>query len=106
MKQLYELGVKRVTFVVQAENRRDVLARVVLLFHRLNVEIDALYMVRRHSSETMRVSVTAQADRERSQRIQANLYKVVSVTSVKIERGGKEVLRESPEKEFKAESHS
>lgn len=94
-KQLCELGVERVTFVIQAENRADVLARVAMLFHRLNVEIEALYMVRRRGAETMRLSITMQADGERSRRIEANLYKVVNVVSVKTERGGKEVLGQS-----------
>src|ERR1700730_2260426 len=44
------MSAERVTFVIQAENGADVLARVALLFHHLNVEIDALYMVRRPGS--------------------------------------------------------
>ena len=101
-KQLWGLGVERVTFVIQAENRADVLARIVLLFHRLNVDVEALYMVRRRGSETMRISVTIQADRERSRRIEANLYKVVEVICVKTEQGIKEVLGESFDDEPRA----
>jgi acetolactate synthase small subunit len=84
--------VSRVTFVLQSENRADVLPRVVLLFHRLNVEIAALYLVRRRGSETMRMSVTVAADQERAARMVAHLYKVVSVTSVKIECHTKELV--------------
>src|SRR6266853_3498350 len=84
-RQRAAMDVSRVTFVIQAENRGDVLARVVILFHRLNVEIAALYLVRRRASETMRISVTVEADRERAKRMEAHLYKVVSVISVKLE---------------------
>jgi len=98
------MSVERVIFVIKAENRADVLARVVLLFHRLNVEIDALYMVRRRDSETMRMSVTIQFSREGSRRIEASLYKIASVTSVKIERGTKEVLGEPFDDEPRTQS--
>jgi hypothetical protein len=40
-------GVQRISFVIQADHLGDVLARVVVLFHRLNVDLEALYMVRR-----------------------------------------------------------
>ena len=50
-KCIRRAAVERVTFAIQAENRAEVLARVVLLFHRLNVEITALYIVRRRRSE-------------------------------------------------------
>ena len=83
------------TFVIRAENRADLLARVVLLFHRLNLEIDALYMVRRRSSETMRMTVTVEAKPDQAARIAAHLYKVVQVTSVKTERCTDKVLVEA-----------
>ncbi len=82
---------ERITFVIKAENRADVLPRVVMLFHRLNVEIQALYMVRRRGSETVGVNVTIEADRSGARRLEANLYKVVSVRSVKTQRGAKEI---------------
>jgi acetolactate synthase small subunit len=89
------MRIGRVIFVIKAENRPDVLARVVALFHRLNVEIDALYMVRRRSSETIRIRLTIEANEERCRRIEAHLYKVVQVTSVKTARRSKEVLTET-----------
>jgi len=91
--------------VIQAENRADVLARIVMLFHRLNVEVEALYMVRRRVSETLRIHVTIEADCDRSQRIEANLCKVVSVTSVKIEHDTREALGKSLDDEPRA-THS
>ena len=90
-RQRAATDVSWVTFVIQAENRGDVLARVVILFHRLNVEIAALYLVRRRASETMRISVTVEADRERAKRMEAHLYKVVSLVSVKIENRTREL---------------
>ena len=71
------------TFVIQAENRADVLARVVLLFHRLNIEIAALSVARRRESETMRIQVTIEAGQDACQRIEAHLYKVAQVRSVR-----------------------
>ena len=53
-KQFYSMRVERVTFVIKAENRSDILATVVQLFHGLSVEVEALYMVRRRGSETLR----------------------------------------------------
>ena len=94
--------VKQVTFVIQAKNRADVLARIVLLFHRLNVEIDALYMVPRRNSKTMRMHLTIEANEEGCPRIEAHLYKVLYVTSVKTERRTKEVLTETPDDDLKA----
>jgi acetolactate synthase small subunit len=82
----------RVTLVVRAENRGDVLARVVMLFHRLNFDIEALCMVRAPQAETMRIDVTVQADRERARRIESSLYKVVDVRSVETERSKSESL--------------
>jgi hypothetical protein len=55
-----------VTFVIQSGNRADVLPQIVLLFHRLNVEIAAPYPARRQGSETMRMSVTVEAGHERT----------------------------------------
>jgi acetolactate synthase small subunit len=85
------MQVDRFRFVIQAENRGDVLARVVLLFHRLNIEITALYLVRRRASATMRMTVTVEADRDRAVRLEAHLYKVVQVKSVRLESAGAEV---------------
>ena len=90
-KRSGRMQVDRSRFVIQAENRADVLARVVLLFHRLNIEITSLYLVRRRASETMRMTVTVEADRDRAVRVEAHLYKVVQVKSVRLESAGAEV---------------
>jgi acetolactate synthase small subunit len=77
----------RVVFVISALNDGNVLARVVMLLHRLNVEIDAIWMVRRRKSESMRIHVTVQASRDHAARLEAQIAKIVSVTSVGIEPG-------------------
>jgi acetolactate synthase regulatory subunit len=83
---------ERVTFVIQAENRKEVLTHVVLRFQGLNVEIDALYMVRRRVSERMRMYITIQSDRELAGLVEGALNKVTGVKTAKIERGGKDHL--------------
>jgi len=82
--------------VIRADNRADVLARIVLLFHRLNIAVEARCMVRRRGSETLRTHVTIEANEEGCRRMEANLYKVVDVSSVKTERGSKQILTEIP----------
>jgi acetolactate synthase small subunit len=74
--------VRRVRFVIRAANHGDVLARVVILFHRLNVEIDALHIARRSGKKTMRLRVTVAAGQEVALRMEAQLYKIVHVWSV------------------------
>lgn len=83
---------KRITFEIQAEDCPDVLPRVVMLFHRLNIEIQALYMVRRAASRTTRLNVTIEADPTTYSRLEATLYKIVQVRSVSTARHTKEVL--------------
>jgi len=73
---------KRVNFVIEAENRPEVLARLVVLFHRLHVEIHALSMKWARGSETMRLKVTTEAEPDHALRIEAHLYKTVEVRSV------------------------
>ena len=83
---------ERITFIIRAENRGDVLPRIVMLFHRLSVEIAALYFVRRSASESIRISVTVEADRERATRMEAHLYKNAYVMSVETEHGTQDRL--------------
>lgn len=81
-------------FVISAVNDGNVLARIVMLFHRLNVEIDAIWMVRRSKSESMRIHVTVQAKEEPGKRLEAQLYKVVNVQYVATSRGTKQFFSE------------
>jgi acetolactate synthase regulatory subunit len=85
---------ERITIAIEAEDRADLLARIVLLFHRLNVEIHALSMERKRASKTMRMNVTVEAERGHACRMEAHLYKVVQVRAVEIERAGVELVEE------------
>jgi acetolactate synthase small subunit len=96
----------RFTFVIRADNHADVLPTIVLLFHRLNVEIDALYMLRRRGSESMRVDITIEANRELCRQVEAELSKVASVRSAKTERCSKELFSDSNIDESKGERRS
>jgi acetolactate synthase small subunit len=73
---------KFVTFVVTAENEPDVLARAVLLLHRLAVPIRALTMIRPERSERMHLTIHLTVDAARVRRIAASLSKIVHVISV------------------------
>jgi hypothetical protein len=48
---------KPLTFVISAENHPDLLARTVMVLHRLAIPIDALLMERTESSRRMRITV-------------------------------------------------
>jgi acetolactate synthase small subunit len=98
------MRVERVTFVIKAENRPDILVTVVQLFQGLNIEVEALYMVRRRGSETLRIHVTVEGNQEACRRIEANLQEVVSVKSVKTERSTKEGVWEASDEKSKGRS--
>jgi acetolactate synthase small subunit len=73
---------KFVTFVVTAENHPDVLARAVLLLHRLAIPIRALTMIRPERSKRMHMTIHLKVDAARAPRIVASLSKIVHVISV------------------------
>jgi acetolactate synthase small subunit len=74
---------KLVRFVVTAENDPDVLARAVLLLHRLAIPIRALTMIRpERSNGRMHMTIHLKVDPTRTPRIAANLSKIVHVLSV------------------------
>jgi acetolactate synthase-1/3 small subunit len=70
------------TFVVHTQNKPDVLARVVLMFHRRALNIEALTLTRLKESDAVRITITVEADSEQSNRIEANLHKLVDVMLV------------------------
>jgi acetolactate synthase small subunit len=75
-----------VTFVITSVNTGAALPRIVMLFHRLHVEIQALSMVRRERSEATRIFVTTLAKEEKARRIEACLLNLVEVRMVSIQR--------------------
>jgi acetolactate synthase small subunit len=72
-----------VTFDVSAENHADVLARIVMLFHRLAVPIHGLTMKRPKEWRRMSLTIEVEADADRAERIRAHLLKIAQVVSVK-----------------------
>jgi len=72
-----------VTFDISAENHPDVLARIVLLLHRLAVHIRGLTTKRPKRSRTMHITVEVAARGDQTDRIAASLLTLVCVVSVK-----------------------
>jgi acetolactate synthase small subunit len=77
-----------VTFDVSAENHADILARIVLLLHRLAIPIHGLTMKRPKKWRRMSVTIEVEADPECTERIRANLLKIARVVSVKVRAPG------------------
>lgn len=70
------------TFIVYTENKSDILARIVLLFHRRAVRIFSLHMEPAERASLLRIEITAEVESERSVRLAGDLYKLVDVLSV------------------------
>lgn len=77
---------KPLTFVVSAENHPDLLARTVLLFHRLAIPVHGLIMQRPEGSPRMRITLHVLAHPDQSERIAANLGKLVYVVWVETQK--------------------
>jgi acetolactate synthase small subunit len=77
---------KELTFVVSAENHPDLLAHTVLLFHRLAIPFRGLTMRRPQDSSKMSMTIEILADPEQSERIVANLAKLVHVLSINVRK--------------------
>jgi hypothetical protein len=74
------------SFVISAENHPDLLARTVLLFHRLAIPVHALMMRRPLKDSHMLIRVEVLAEPEQSDRIMANLGKLVHVVCVEMRK--------------------
>jgi acetolactate synthase-1/3 small subunit len=72
------------TFLVKAEDKPDVLARVVMLFHRRAIVILSFSMSSTEHSGVVRMAITVQANRIQAERMVANLYKLLNILSVEI----------------------
>jgi acetolactate synthase-1/3 small subunit len=67
------------TFVIHVRSTPGVLARVVLLFHGRQIEIDSLIAERTENPYVLRIEVTVEVDQNKARLIEANLYKIVDV---------------------------
>jgi len=86
----------RVTFLIQPQDRADILVPVVALFDELKIEIVAMWMIRAKRTRYERISVTLETDREGARKILEYLSKVAGVLSVKTQTGAKALIPSSP----------
>lgn len=70
------------TYVVYVENKPGVLTRVASLFRRRGFNIDSLTVGRTEKPEVSRMTIVVDANEDQSQRIMANVYKLVNVLLV------------------------
>ncbi|MBS1852630.1 MAG: acetolactate synthase small subunit [Acidobacteria bacterium] len=70
------------TFVVYVENKPGVLTRVSSLFRRRGFNIDSLTVGRTEKPDVSRMTIVVDANEDQSQRIMANVYKLVNVLLV------------------------
>jgi acetolactate synthase-1/3 small subunit len=70
------------TFVVYVENKPGVFTRVASLFRRRGFNIDSLTVGRTEKPEVSRMTISLEADKDQTRRIEANLYKLVNVILV------------------------
>src|SRR5580700_7219826 len=82
----------RVTFLIQPQDRADILLPVVALFDELKIEIEAMWMIRAKRTRNARISVTVETHREDARRIVEYLLKVADVLSVKTQAGAKALI--------------
>jgi acetolactate synthase small subunit len=80
---------KALTFVISAENHPDLLARAVMLLHRLHIPVHGLTMQRPVQAPRMRITIELLAEPEDSERIAAQLAKIVHVVSIKTRKPGR-----------------
>jgi acetolactate synthase-1/3 small subunit len=71
------------TFVVTVENEPGVLNRVASLFRRRNYNIDSLTVGRTEQPGRSRMTIVVPTDEAGARRVEANLYKLVNVISVR-----------------------
>jgi hypothetical protein len=73
---------KKLTFVISAENHSDLLARTVMLLHRLHTPVLGLVMKRPVAASCMRITLEVLAEAEPPDRIAAQLAKIVHIISI------------------------
>jgi hypothetical protein len=77
----------RVTFVIEAQDRENVLLPVVALFDELRVKIEAIWMVRHKRTGNPHLSVTVETEPASRRKIADYLSKIVGILSVTTESG-------------------
>jgi acetolactate synthase I/III small subunit len=79
------------TFIVHVRRTPEVLARVVLLFHRRRIQIDSLAAGHAEQSGVQRIEVTVEEEQAEARLIEANLCKLVDVLLVEKSNRDKEI---------------
>lgn len=69
---------------IAAQNQSDVLARVVMLFHRAAVDIEAIRMPARGQGSELKITITLDVKNPNAHRMAAILEKLVDVVSVEM----------------------
>jgi acetolactate synthase regulatory subunit len=73
----------QLTFVIAAENRADVLPRLVMVFHRSAVDIKAIHMpLRKKRASQIKLRITVDGNHRNAERMVSLLEQVVEVLSV------------------------
>jgi hypothetical protein len=87
---------ERVTFLIEAQDRENVLLPVAALFDELNVRIEAIWMVRHKRTGNPHLTVTVETGNEGARQIVEYLLKVAGVLSAKTQTGAKALIPSSP----------
>ncbi len=74
------------TLLVEAEDKPDVLARVVMLLHRRSIIVLSFSMRPSEHLGAVHMAITVQVDQTQAERAVANLYKLVNIISVETVR--------------------
>jgi len=79
----------KLKFVIVAQNKGDVLPRVVMLFHRLAIEIESIHMPARGKGSELRIAIVVNGKQAQTHRMEASLEKLVDALSVEAVCRGK-----------------
>lgn len=76
----------KLKLLIVARNKPDALARLVLLFHRAAVDIEAIRMPARGQGSELKITITLDRKHPNAHRMAAILEKLVDVVSVEMPR--------------------
>ena len=71
------------TFVIKVENQPGVLYRLVNVFYKRRINIQAVNAFETEDKAISQVSITAEVLKEMTEKIKKQIYKIIEVISVK-----------------------
>ena len=71
------------TFVIKVENQPGVLYRLVNVFYKRKINIQAVNAFETKDKTISQVSITAEISKEMTEKISKQIYKIIEVISVK-----------------------